>query len=107
MVQNSRNDGTCVSITIRSSRVLPKSYLIVQSYIDDVASVQEVIVDDIELKSGSTEFEKLEDASEKKAPIGQSLNDVIEKKKGKEVEMPLDKIPKPLFDTGTKSTRPF
>lgn len=57
--KNLRNDVACLAITTKSGRVLPKSHLIVQIHVDDVASEDENIMDDIYLKNGITKFEKI------------------------------------------------
>lgn len=58
-----------------------------------------VIIDDVEMKSSLVKCEKLEDVREKKAPIGKypNLMNKVEssKKKKKEVERLLARIPKP------------
>lgn len=53
-----------------SGRVLPRSHLIVQTYMDNIASKDEIIIDDVNFKGGLTMSQKIEDVGKKKATIG-------------------------------------
>lgn len=73
-MQNLRNDGTYPDITTRNGRVLPKLHLIYQTYVDNVVFEDENIIDDINLKGGPAESEKLKDIGEKKVIVGSLLD---------------------------------
>lgn len=66
---------------------------------DNIASKDEIIIDDVNFKGGLTMSQKIEDVGKKKATIGQSPklmnDDDLSKKKGKEAKTPLARIPRP------------
>lgn len=80
---------------------------IVKLHNNDVVSNDEAVEKDSYLKDDQLEYEKLEEAIENKVDVSQTPDEIIDdelskrlsKRYGKELDMPLTKIPKtfPLF----------
>ena len=57
-MQNPRNDGTCLAITIRSGKLLPEQHLLVQTHMEDVASDNEMQLGDGDANNIPVESDK-------------------------------------------------
>lgn len=71
MMQNLRNNGTYLSITINIGKILLETYPVVHSQVDYVVLEDEVMVNNGEIEGETTKFEKLEKFGENKSIVEQ------------------------------------
>lgn len=64
-VQNSRNNGSCMTITTSTGKILPEAYLMVQKKVDDVDDEFEIFNGVYKMNETSAMFEKRESIADR------------------------------------------